>query len=94
MARKLRTVAIGLPHHMTQRGNHRQAVFFTVEDRQRYLRWLREYAQRYQLRVWAYCLMPVPSLAEGSNHIHLVATPNIPFGRKRQTTHTFTAILA
>ncbi len=32
MARIARVVAPGLPHHITQRGNRRQATFFGAED--------------------------------------------------------------
>lgn len=68
MPRVARTVAVGVPHHLTQRGNRRLDVFFTPEDRQLYLHWLTDYAHKYQVRIWAYCLM--------TNHIHLVATPD------------------
>ena len=32
MARLARVVAPGLPHHVTQRGNRRQQVFFGTDD--------------------------------------------------------------
>lgn len=32
MARLARVVVPGLPHHVTQRGNRRQEVFFSPED--------------------------------------------------------------
>ncbi len=67
MSRTARIVVPGLPHHLTQRGNRGQPVFFTDRDRQRYLVWLAEGAARYGLRVWAYCLM--------TNHVHLVVVP-------------------
>jgi len=67
MPRLLRAFAIGVPYHLTQRGNHGQDVFFTPEDRAIYLRWLAEYRDRYQVSIWAYCLM--------TNHLHAVATP-------------------
>ena len=67
MPRKPRVVVVGEPHHITQRGNNRQRVFFYDQDRQAYLDRLFEYAEEYHLRVWAYCLMP--------NHVHVVAVP-------------------
>ncbi len=70
MPRIARAVAVGVPHHVTQRGNHRQDVFFSPEDHQVYLQWLAEYAAKYNVSIWAYCLM--------LNHIHLVVTPNSP----------------
>lgn len=67
MPRVARVVIPGCPHHVTQRGNNRQDVFFTDDDRRAYLKILREQCERFGLGVQAYCLM--------TNHIHLVATP-------------------
>lgn len=67
MARIARVVAVGLPHHVTQRGNNRERVFFSDDDRRFYLWTLLEYRQRYRVDVWAYCLM--------KNHIHVLAVP-------------------
>ena len=41
MARQARTVIPGVAHHVTQRGNYRQDVFFTDDDRRVYLSFLR-----------------------------------------------------
>ena len=68
MPRNSRVVAIGYPHHITQRGNNREPVFFDDEDRWAYLDFLSHYTQKYQVDIWAYCLM--------TNHIHLLAAPN------------------
>lgn len=57
----------GVPHHVTQRGNNRQDVFFVEDDRLVYLMYLKESAELYGLAVSAFCLM--------TNHIHLMATP-------------------
>ncbi|MCU0914657.1 MAG: transposase [Planctomycetes bacterium] len=54
-------------HHITQRGNNRQDVFFVDDDRRVYLQLLQEQAGRYGLEVLAYSLM--------TNHVHLVAIP-------------------
>lgn len=67
MPRLARIVAVGEPHHITQRGNNRQDVFFVEEDREVYLGFLAEYAARYRLQIHAWCLM--------TNHVHLVAVP-------------------
>lgn len=67
MPRIARIIAAGYPHHITQRGNNRVAVFFDNEDRQIYLKLLSGYAQRYHISIWAYCLM--------DNHIHLLVVP-------------------
>lgn len=60
-------IAVGLPHHVTQRGNGRRAVSHAEQDRVVYLQLLREYGERYAVHWWGYCLM--------SNHVHLVAVP-------------------
>jgi putative transposase len=67
MPRIARAVAVGFPHHVTQRGNYRQSVFSSVKDHLRYLEWLKEYAQEYSVNIWAYCLM--------KNHVHFIAVP-------------------
>ncbi len=69
MARIARVVAEGIPHHVTQRGNGRQAVFFDAQDHAVYMKLLREYTDEYGVRIWAWCLM--------SNHVHLLAVPDL-----------------
>ena len=70
MARFPRVVVVDVPHHVTQRGNARQAILARDADRSTYLELLREYAQLYGLSVLGYCLM--------SNHVHLIAVPHTP----------------
>ena len=67
MPRKARAVAPGVPHHITQRGNNRQDVFFVDDDRRAYLEILKEQSLKYGLAIQGWCLM--------SNHIHLIALP-------------------
>lgn len=67
MPRISRPVAIGYPHHITQRGNYRQRVFESDADYLQYLQWLQQYSRKYLLKIWAYCLM--------SNHVHFIAVP-------------------
>ena len=47
MPRSARIVIPDIPLHITQRGNYRQEVFFSDEDRLVYLRLLREMAERF-----------------------------------------------
>ena len=68
MSRVARVVVPGFAHHVTQRGNRRADVFEAEEDYVAYLRFLRHYAQRRGLAVWAYCLM--------TNHVHLIVAPD------------------
>lgn len=67
MARLARVVAPGLPHHITQRGNRREQVFFCDEDYQVYLDLIGAAARRSGTAVWSYCLMP--------NHVHFIMAP-------------------
>ncbi len=68
MPRVARAVFADVPHHITQRGNRRENVFFTHQDRTIYLTWLSEYCAKHRVDILAYCLM--------TNHIHLVAVPS------------------
>jgi putative transposase len=56
-----------MAHHVTQRGNRRQQVFFSDGDYQAYLALLKEWCVQEGLHVWAYCLMP--------NHVHIIVVP-------------------
>jgi len=67
MPRMARVVISGCPHHVTQRGNSREDVFFSDADRAAYLGLLSKYASKHGLAVQAYCLM--------TNHVHLVVVP-------------------
>ena len=68
MARLARSIIPGYPHDVIQRGNYDQAIFEVEADYRRYIEWLREYTERYNIDIWAYCLMP--------NHVHFVCVPN------------------
>ena len=70
MPRIARIVVPGVPHHITQRGNNRQRVFFSDADRELYLALLKAEAERFGLEVLGYCLL--------TNHMHLVAAPAGP----------------
>jgi putative transposase len=67
MSRLGRWFVPGVPQHVIQRGNNRQAVFFGDDDRRAYTDWLRETAAEQGLAIHAYVLM--------TNHVHLLATP-------------------
>ena len=68
MPRVARITIPGVPHHVTQRGNNRQDVFFVDDDRRAYLDLLQGQAESYGLEVLGYCLM--------SNHVHLIGVPH------------------
>ena len=67
MARLARVVAAGIPHHVTQRGNRRQTVFFGDDDYRAYVALLAEGCASAGVAVWGYCLMP--------NLVHLILVP-------------------
>jgi len=67
MPRIARAVAVGFPHHIIQRGNNKEKVFFEKEDRQKYLELLKKYSDKWECPILAYCLM--------ENHVHLLARP-------------------
>lgn len=72
MARLARVIVPGLPHHVTQRGNRREPIFFEDGDQEVYRDLLAEQARRRGVEVWAYCFMP--------NHVHLVLAPRDEVG--------------
>jgi putative transposase len=72
MPRRARVVFAGLPHHVTQRGNHGQHVFFRDGDQQFYLDLLQTQVKQGNIEVIAYCLMP--------NHVHLILVPSCAEG--------------
>jgi len=67
MARLSRLVVPDVPHHVTQRGNRRQPVFFSDRDHAFYRDLVAEACAARGVRCLAWCLMP--------NHIHLILTP-------------------
>jgi putative transposase len=72
MARIARIVIPGVAHHVTQRGNRRQPVFFSDDDRRLYLALVREGCANARVRCLAWCLM--------DNHVHLVLAPETADG--------------
>ena len=72
MARLARIVIPQVPHHVTQRGNRRQEVFFSEEDYAAYRDLVAEACRRESVRCIAWCLMP--------NHVHLILVPETADG--------------
>src|SRR4051794_22900879 len=67
MPRMVRLFLPGLTHHVLQRGNNRQPIFFSDEDRRLFLRWLGAALAAEGCALHAYVLM--------TNHFHLLLTP-------------------
>jgi len=70
MARRPRLRIAGVPQHVIQRGNNRQATFFAEENYGFYLECLRDATRKHECAIHAYVLM--------TNHVHLLATSKRP----------------
>ena len=75
MPRRPRIILPGFTHHITHRGNRREAIFREEEDRTFYSGHLQKYSQLHRIRVYSYCLM--------TNHIHLIVVPETKPGPSR-----------
>jgi putative transposase len=67
VAREARLVETDTALHVTARGNYRQSVFLSDEDRAEYLELLGHHAVLEGLEIFGWCLM--------ANHIHVLAVP-------------------
>ena len=67
MPRRPRITLPGVPLHLIQRGNNRQACFLADDDYRAYLNWLEEYARKSHCLIHAYVMM--------RNHVYLLMTP-------------------
>ena len=72
MARLARIVIPQVAHHVTQRGNRRLPVFFSVDDRRAYLALLAGACAASGTTCLAWCLM--------DNHVHLILVPQAEDG--------------
>ena len=68
MPRASRIVVPDIPHHIVQRGNRREPVFFCDADKRSYVKLLRERCIITGTRCIAWCLM--------DNHINLILIPS------------------
>lgn len=66
MAHLPRLSIVGCPQHIIQRGNNRQACFFSEQDYTVYLNKLNDSATKHNVSIHAYVLM--------TNHVHLLMT--------------------
>ena len=64
MARKLRVQYPGAIYHVMNRGDHREPIFRSSQDRELFLKTLSEASEKTDWQVHAWCLM--------RNHLHLV----------------------
>jgi putative transposase len=81
MARPIRIEYEGAAYHVTIRGNERKALFQTDADRERFMHALADSIERYDVRLYLYCLM--------LNHAHFVIeTPRANLSRFMQRFQT------
>lgn len=67
MARLPRVSPLGIPQHIIQRGNNRQACFASEQDLAAYAHWLGDYSRQFSVAIHAWIFM--------TNHVHLLGTP-------------------
>jgi putative transposase len=72
MVRLSRISPAGVPVHIIQRGNNRQACFVSDEDHSAYARWLKDYSAKFRVDIHAWVMM--------TNHVHLLCTPQVEGG--------------
>jgi len=72
MSRPPRLNIAGIPQHIVQRGNNRQACFKSTSDYELYLALLGVACRKHECDIHAYVLM--------TNHVHILLTPNNPEG--------------
>ena len=69
MPRPIRIHLPDLIYHVLNRGNNRQVTFIEEQDYLHYLEILKKYKEKFQFKIFAYCLM--------TNHIHLVVKTSL-----------------
>ncbi|MGS2716809.1 transposase [Eionea flava] len=72
MPRRPRFCPAGIPQHIIQRGNNRQACFASNQDMAAYAHWLHEASKKYKVSIHAWVFM--------TNHVHLLVTPETEQG--------------
>lgn len=80
MGRLARVIAVGVAHHVTQRGNGRRFLLDSDADRRIYLELLQENLRLHEVLLVGYCLM--------SNHVHLIVIPGDVEGLAVSMKHT------
>ena len=68
MARLQRIAPLGIPQHIIQRGNNRQACFACDKDMAFFASLLDEYSRKFSVSLHAWVLM--------TNHVHLLTSPH------------------
>lgn len=78
MTRKSRIHYPGAVYHAILRGNNKQTIFFSDEDRTQFCLFLQETIEQYDCRIHGFCLM--------TNHVHLAVQVNlVPLSKNMQS---------
>jgi len=67
MARQARQAIANIPYHIIHRGNNHQTIFFSKNDYQSFIHFLRLAKEKYPCKIYSFILM--------TNHIHLLLEP-------------------
>ena len=67
MPRQAREIEVGVPMHVTQRGNERKNIFRCDEDKEFYIRNFIFYKKKFRVKLYSWCLM--------DNHVHFIIEP-------------------
>lgn len=60
MARLARLCLVGIPQNIIQRGNNRQVCFNGDEDFAAYANWLKEFADKYHVKIYEWGISNTP----------------------------------
>lgn len=83
MPRPARIVIPGVAHHVVQRGNRKQRLFFDDSDRRTYVKLLAAAFERHGTSCLGWCLM--------DNHVHLILLPGSADGLRAPLASVHTA---
>jgi len=67
MPRTARIIISNLPHHILNRANNKETIFFSDDDFKFFLNQVKKYKQKFNLKIYHYCLM--------LNHYHFLINP-------------------
>ena len=79
MPRQGREIEIGVPMHVTQRGNEKQNIFKNNADKEFYIFAFQKYKRKFKVKLYAWCLM--------DNHVHFIIEPSTLSGVSKLFNH-------
>tara|TARA_B100001121_G_scaffold240155_1_gene214134 strand:- start:442 stop:1038 length:597 start_codon:yes stop_codon:yes gene_type:complete len=79
MPRQAREIEVGVPMHVTQRGNERKNIFRCDQDKEFYIRNFIFYKKKFRVKLYSWCLM--------DNHVHFIIEPGTLNGVSKLFSH-------